>query len=750
MFNFFSFYTKCVFDGSNTENGAEHSEKNKTCTPHRDLGELSIISSQRLFHYIIREYEAVAKNPIEGIYVTSSADSLLVWFGLLINPCRPSNLKNPFSIRFGWQRDRNHIYQVIIATQSIFFSCHCDSTQAANPEAAILLKENRKKFIQMAHDAVRRSRTQVYAQPNSEDPDAIRSELSQFSELPMPSLGRSDVTTTADNVDYIQIDDDEDEQVAHVPSSIFRTKLDLDMETNGDGMDVSLPPPEWFDDDVCASPQREPEASVPCTSACVTVHRKPRTKRKKKKAVEVQQNVMVEGEEEETSGADISDGEDLDTTLPVKRKGVAKSKRVAVLKKKAVAEENGGWSSDNELVILFETSPVVASSLTMSGWQQNNIKSELANGFEIRKPSMERLSPDIGLSLTVIEKYGVTSNANRRFMKAISNYRNKFLKGFNEFNKAIWTHLTTNLQNDHTFTWKMRVRTILHNQIRIAFPDSFLLAVGSTVNGCGAYNSDMDLCLGIPCPTENYGTTRSYAIKHLRKVKRILGSLDIMIFAQPYTNLEVDMNVNNIAGVYNSFLLHNYSRIDDRFPALCLLVKHWAKIKGISEASEGYLNSYSLILMVLHFLQCGVEPPVLPNLQHLYPDLFSCNRHFNDIKLFMTLPTPFPEMVQNTRTVGELLMAFFDYYNRFAFERFAISVRRGCIFSRSELASNTERFRLFVEEPFDQQNTARCVTNAEQWMAILNTFGEAAKALSPSSKCAPDLLKIGVRTLFPC
>uniref|UniRef100_A0A183CKM2 PAP-associated domain-containing protein n=1 Tax=Globodera pallida TaxID=36090 RepID=A0A183CKM2_GLOPA len=628
MFNFESFYTKCAFE-------------------------------QRFFHYIIREYEAVAKNPIEGIYVTSKSLPAVQFeeplFHPLVNP-RTNCVDLSRYFPSGWQRDRNHIYQ------SIFFSCHCDSTQAANPEAAILLKENRKKFIQMAHDAVRRSRTQVYAQPNSEDPDAIR----------------SDVTTTADNVDYIQIDDDEDEQVAPVPSSIFRTKLDLDMETNGDGMDVSLPPPEWFDDDVCASPQREPEASVPCTSACVTVHRKrkredaaeragkrdalvqrklsngkPRTKRKKKKAVEVQQNVVVEEEEEKTSGADISDGEDLDTTLPVKRKGVAKSKRVAVLKKKVFAEENGGWSSDNELVILFETSPDAASSLTkMSEWHQNNIKSEHANGFEVRKP-VGRLSPDIGLSLTVIEKYGVTSNANRRVMKAISNYRNEFLTGFNEFNKAIWTHLTTNLQNDHTFTWKMRVRSILHNQIRIAFPDSFLLAVGSTVNGCGAYNSDMDLCLGIPCPTENYGTTRGYATKHLRKVKRILGSLDIvryidyipakvpilkMTFAQPYTNLEVDMNVNNIAGVYNSFLLHNYSR----FPALCLLVKHWAKIKGISEACEGYLNSYSLILMVLHFLQCGVEPPILPNLQHLYPDLFSCNLHFNDIKLFMTLPTPFP------------------------------------------------------------------------------------------------------------
>jgi len=54
-----------------------------------------------------------------------------------------------------WQRDRNHIYQVLIATQSMFFRCRVESGQAANPEAAILLAENPAKFRQMARDVVR-------------------------------------------------------------------------------------------------------------------------------------------------------------------------------------------------------------------------------------------------------------------------------------------------------------------------------------------------------------------------------------------------------------------------------------------------------------------------------------------------------------------------------------------------------------------------------------------------------------------
>ncbi|CAK5008596.1 unnamed protein product [Meloidogyne enterolobii] len=169
---------------------------------------------QERLHCIYREYDAVVKNFIEGVYVTPGAESPLVWFGLLVvrtgifygglfrftitipEEFPDTNeipivqfeeslfhpLINPKNncvdlTRFfpsGWQRDRNHIYQVITATQGIFFRCQCEPSQAANPEASILLKENRSKFVQLAHNAVRRSRTQIYALPSSDDQNAIR------------------------------------------------------------------------------------------------------------------------------------------------------------------------------------------------------------------------------------------------------------------------------------------------------------------------------------------------------------------------------------------------------------------------------------------------------------------------------------------------------------------------------------------------------------------------------------------------
>ena len=47
----------------------------------------------------------------------------------------------------------------------------------------------------------------------------------------------------------------------------------------------------------------------------------------------------------------------------------------------------------------------------------------------------------------------------------------------------------------------------------------------------------------------------------------------------------------------------------------------WAKEHGINEARFQTLSSYSLTLMVLHYLQSGVFPPVLPSLQPEAPGL---------------------------------------------------------------------------------------------------------------------------------
>lgn len=92
---------------------------------------------------------------------------------------------------------------------------------------------------------------------------------------------------------------------------------------------------------------------------------------------------------------------------------------------------------------------------------------------------------------------------------------------------------------------------------------------------------------------------------------------------------------------------------------MCLTFKHWAKVEGIGDAVSGTFNrlapkalvllkhchcSYSLILMVIHYLQCASDPPILPNLQQLYPEFFREYKPFAEMRLFGNLPAPLPCM----------------------------------------------------------------------------------------------------------
>ena len=88
------------------------------------------------------------------------------------------------------------------------------------------------------------------------------------------------------------------------------------------------------------------------------------------------------------------------------------------------------------------------------------------------------------------------------------------------------------------------------------------------------------------------------------------------------------MSVNNPVCIRNTNQLYVYSQMDWRVRPLVVAVKAWAKAQGINEARNLTMSSYLLSLMVIHFLQCGVEgPPVLPSLQVLHPSLQKVDNH---------------------------------------------------------------------------------------------------------------------------
>jgi len=94
----------------------------------------------------------------------------------------------------------------------------------------------------------------------------------------------------------------------------------------------------------------------------------------------------------------------------------------------------------------------------------------------------------------------------------------------------------------------------------------------------------------------------------------LLASASLGIYNE---SIPLDFSVNSTTPLYNAALLTECGQIDPRSRSLILLVKRWAKDRGICHAAKGHLSPYAWTLLVIYFLQvgCGVSGPILPPLE---------------------------------------------------------------------------------------------------------------------------------------
>lgn len=80
--------------------------------------------------------------------------------------------------------------------------------------------------------------------------------------------------------------------------------------------------------------------------------------------------------------------------------------------------------------------------------------------------------------------------------------------------------------------------------------------------------------------------------------------------------IPVDFSVNSTTPLYNMALMTECGQMEPRARDLILLVKRWAKDRGICHASKGHLPPYAWSLLTIYFLQVGVsdDGPLLPPL----------------------------------------------------------------------------------------------------------------------------------------
>lgn len=277
-----------------------------------------------------------------------------------------------------------------------------------------------------------------------------------------------------------------------------------------------------------------------------------------------------------------------------------------------------------------------------------------------------------------------------------------------------------------------RMRFIAAKQLETAmqglFPKVRAFPFGSTVNGFGKVGCDLDLILRfhpdrLEVPDSRLifhsktGSLNERAqsqkqieilgdILHLFlpgtiNIRRIIHArVPIIKYNHEYLNLDVDLSMSNLTGLYMSELLYIYGEMDERVRPLTFCIRKWASSTKLTNsiAPGRWITNFSLTLLVLFFLQC-LRKPVVPSLNHLIAlatkdDVRITENHINCTFVRDLRKTNF--QTNNTDSLSELLIQFYEFYAQFDFSSKSISLIEG------KPTSKMDHSALWIINPFEQ------------------------------------------------
>jgi len=195
--------------------------------------------------------------------------------------------------------------------------------------------------------------------------------------------------------------------------------------------------------------------------------------------------------------------------------------------------------------------------------------------------------------------------------------------------------------------------------------------------------------------------------------------------------IPIDLSINSTSPFRNAALLAQCERLEPRARALALLVRRWAKDRGLCHAAKGHLSPYAWTLLAVYFLQVSDDCKLLPPLKG--PEMLE------DGAPMAAAVEAVPRATEQ-QTVGQLFRAFAAFYtNEFNFRNEAISVRRGTrappdvslplhIVLHDDGVSTS--VAPSVEDPFDRRRNLSGDTTAPALLRMKEELGRAHQLCS--------------------
>ncbi|CAH0389593.1 unnamed protein product [Bemisia tabaci] len=308
-------------------------------------------------------------------------------------------------------------------------------------------------------------------------------------------------------------------------------------------------------------------------------------------------------------------------------------------------------------------------------------------------------------------------------------------------------------QND--LFMREKVLKELEGYINERFPEAKLHLFGSSANGLGLKNSDLDICLLL----NNDEVLKSMAVadffnqlcsvlKASKSVYNVVpistAKIPILKFVHRASRLKGDISCSNLLALENTKLLKSYCSIDDRVSIMCQMMKYLMKSCNVCDASRGSLSSYAYSLMVIYFLQ-QCSPPVIPVLQELPPPNQKTSIDGFEVSYYKDIPNiakVWPQLGANSKSCSELWLDLLEFYTeRFDFNHHVIAVRQTKILTKLEKLWFSS---ITIEDPFEQTHNLGSALSKKMSVYIRSIFQKARLLFSMppsiSSNASPELL----------
>lgn len=302
----------------------------------------------------------------------------------------------------------------------------------------------------------------------------------------------------------------------------------------------------------------------------------------------------------------------------------------------------------------------------------------------------------------------------------------------------------------------------LETYIRELYTGAKLSLFGSSCNGFGLKDSDMDICLAFESSKDGKDLNHKRILvklsNHLRRhwdfegiVAITRARVPILKFVHTLSGLQGDICLYNALAEHNTRLLKVYSDIDSRVKVLGCMLKRFVKVRDIGDASRGGLSSYACIVMALYYLQ-QCQPPVIPVLQELYEDdqtrpevkVDGWNVWFYDD--IGNLQNVWKDVGQNTQCVAQLWLGLFRFYARtFDFKHYVITIRQKKPLTKIQKMWTCKS--IAIEDPFDLNHNLSSGVIAKAFARIRAVFCESSSYCSTSCR---RLLDVPQESLVCC